>query len=57
LQWKMWVYFMDIWSLLRLFDIFYDHLVYLFSPFWYIGPRKIWQPWSATHIWWPEAGS
>jgi hypothetical protein len=35
--------FMDIWSILRPFDIFYDNLAY-FSPFWYIEPRKIWQP-------------
>jgi hypothetical protein len=28
LQWKRLVYFMDIWSILRPFDIFCDHLVY-----------------------------
>jgi hypothetical protein len=30
------VYFIAIWS-------FYGHLVY-FSPYWYVAPRKIWQP-------------
>jgi hypothetical protein len=31
--------------------IFYGHLVFIFSflviffPFWYVVPRKIWQPW------------
>jgi hypothetical protein len=45
----MLVYFMDILSILRPFDIFYGHLIdcdnlaYL-PPFWYILPRKIWQP-------------
>jgi hypothetical protein len=29
LQWKMLVYFMDIWSILRPFDIFCDHLIYI----------------------------
>jgi hypothetical protein len=27
LRWKMLVYFMDTWSILRSFDIFYGHLV------------------------------
>jgi hypothetical protein len=47
------VYFMTIWSILWPFGIFYGHLVYFaviwytyLSPFWYFGPRKIWQPWS-----------
>jgi hypothetical protein len=35
LKWKMLVYFMDIGSILRPFDIFYDHLVY-FVAIWYI---------------------
>jgi hypothetical protein len=43
LQWKMLVYFMDNWSILRPFKISYGRLVY-FPPFWYIVPRKIWQP-------------
>jgi hypothetical protein len=50
------VYFMAIWSILRPFGIFCGHLVYLvaiwyilspfgiFFPFWYVVPRKIWQP-------------
>jgi hypothetical protein len=29
--------------------IFYGHLVY-FSPFWYVVPRKIWQPWRAPRV-------
>jgi hypothetical protein len=35
---------------LRPFGLFYSHLVYYvvilvyFSPFWYVVPRKIWQP-------------
>jgi hypothetical protein len=28
LQWKTFVCFMDIWSILRPFDMFYGHLVY-----------------------------
>jgi hypothetical protein len=52
LQWKMLVYFKDIWSILQQIGIFYAHLEYItygllvyFSPFWYVAPRKIWQPW------------
>jgi hypothetical protein len=51
LQWKMSVYFMNIWYILRTFDILYGHLVY-FVLIWYIFPRvgilyqKIWQPWK-----------
>jgi hypothetical protein len=53
LLWKILVYFMTIWSMYFMaigniswpFGIFCSSLVY-FSPFWYIGPRKIWQPWS-----------
>jgi hypothetical protein len=29
LQWKMMVYFMDTWTVLRSFGIFYGHLVYV----------------------------
>jgi hypothetical protein len=29
MQWKMLVYFMDTWSILRSFVIFYGHLVYV----------------------------
>jgi hypothetical protein len=36
LQWMMLVYFMDSWSILWPFGIF--------LPFWYVVPRKIWQP-------------
>jgi hypothetical protein len=50
LQWKIFVYFMTIWSILRPLKVFYGHLVYFvviwyISPrFWYIVPRKIFQP-------------
>jgi hypothetical protein len=37
LQWKRLVYFMDIWSILLSFSIFYEHLVY-FVEIWYIFP-------------------
>jgi hypothetical protein len=37
------VYFMAIWNILWPFGIFCGNLVY-WSPFWYFGPRKIWQP-------------
>jgi hypothetical protein len=43
---------MTILSILRPFDIWYDQLVYfvviwdISPPFWYVGRRKIWQPWS-----------
>jgi hypothetical protein len=48
----MLVYFMDTWSILLPFVIFYGHLVkfvviwYKLFPFWYFVPRKIWQPCS-----------
>jgi hypothetical protein len=38
---------MDTWSILWSFVIFYGHFVviwYIFPPFWYFAPRKIWQP-------------
>jgi hypothetical protein len=38
LQWKMLVFFMTIWSILRPLDIFYGHSVYL-VVIWYIFPR------------------
>jgi hypothetical protein len=37
--WKISVYCISIWNILRLFGIFCGHLVY-FSTFWYILPRK-----------------
>jgi hypothetical protein len=41
---------MAIWYILQPFGKFCGHLVYLwlfgiFFPFWYVLPRKIWQPW------------
>jgi hypothetical protein len=38
LQWKMLVYFMAIWSILRQCGIFCGHLVY-FMVIWYIFPH------------------
>jgi hypothetical protein len=38
LQWKILEYFMIIWSILQLLEIFYGHLVY-FVVIWYIFPR------------------
>jgi hypothetical protein len=37
------VYFTAILTILWPFGIFCGHLVN-FSPFWYVVPRKIWQP-------------
>jgi hypothetical protein len=43
--------FLAIWNFLLPFGKFYGHLArlgsfgILYSPFWYIIPRKIWQPW------------
>jgi hypothetical protein len=31
----VWCFFMDLWSILRPFDIFHDHLIY-FKTIWYI---------------------
>jgi hypothetical protein len=51
LQWKMLVYFTAIWYILWTFGTFCIYLVH-FSPFWYIVPRKIWQPgpWSLNGV-------
>jgi hypothetical protein len=38
LDWKMLVYFIIIWNILRSFGIFYGHLVMLWK-FWYIFSR------------------
>jgi hypothetical protein len=50
LEWKMMIYFINIWNILRPFNIFYDHLEY-FVVIWYTFPvlvglhlEKIWQP-------------
>jgi hypothetical protein len=40
LQWKTIVYFVDIWSILRPFDILFGHLVY-FVVIWYIFPLLV----------------
>jgi hypothetical protein len=40
-------YFRAIGNILGPSGIFCANLVY-FSPFWYFGPRKIWQPWPTA---------
>jgi hypothetical protein len=52
LQWKIFVYVMTIWSILRpcKYLIAISYILWslgIFSLFWYIVPRKIWQPWTA----------
>jgi hypothetical protein len=56
-RWCM--YFMDTWSILGLFVIFFWHLVYVgrgnsayFFPFWYFVRRTIWQPCSTQQNFW-----
>jgi hypothetical protein len=57
LQWKMLGHFIAIWStyltviwyIMRLFGIFHGKLLYFF-PFWYVVPRKIWQPWLVSCV-------
>jgi hypothetical protein len=51
LEWKMLVYFVTIWNILRPFGIIYGRLVKVvcgnlvyFYQFGMFGPRKIWQP-------------
>jgi hypothetical protein len=36
-------YLLATWNISLPFGLFFGHLV-CFSPFWYIVPRKIWQP-------------
>jgi hypothetical protein len=55
------VYFTAIGNILWPFGIFPGYLV-CFSPFWYFGPRKIWQPWqghqfSSVNAWYVKVGS
>jgi hypothetical protein len=38
--------FTTIWYIVRPFGIFYIRLFGIFFQFWYVVPRKIWQPWS-----------
>jgi hypothetical protein len=40
-------YFSAIWHILWAFGIFGGYLG-MFFPFWYVVPRKIWQPCSAA---------
>jgi hypothetical protein len=39
------VHFTAIWYISWLFGIICSHFG-IFFPFWYVEPRKIWQPWS-----------
>jgi hypothetical protein len=43
------VYFTAIGNILLPFGIFCGNWVY-FSPSWYFGPRKIWQPWIGLDV-------
>jgi hypothetical protein len=45
LEWHMLIYSDVIRNILRQFGKFCGHLIY-YSPFWYVLPGKIWQPWS-----------
>jgi hypothetical protein len=49
LDWKMLIYFMPIWNILRSFRIFYNHLSH-FSRFWYHVPRKSGNPDADTSL-------
>jgi hypothetical protein len=52
------VYFTAVWNILRPFGIFYGYLVD-FSPFWFVVPRKLWQPCSlhtCVCVYLPSAG-
>jgi hypothetical protein len=55
LEWKMLLYFMTIWNILRSkgynfwsFGIVFGLWVYFFR-FGMFGPRKIWQPWKPVN--------
>jgi hypothetical protein len=39
-----WFYFTAIWHILWPFGRFCGHFGIMISPFWYVVPRKIWQP-------------
>jgi hypothetical protein len=41
---------MAIWYILWPIGIFCGHLL-KFCPFWYVVPRKIWQPWPNVKLW------
>jgi hypothetical protein len=45
------VYFTAISRILRPFGIFRGQFG-IFSQFWYVLPRKIWQPWLASLLYW-----
>jgi hypothetical protein len=44
------VYVIDILYILWSFCIFCGHFA-IFLTFWYVAPRKIWQPWSRLDLW------
>jgi hypothetical protein len=43
------VYFTTIWYILWPFGIFCGYFG-TFFPFWYVVPRKIWQPWFVVTV-------
>jgi hypothetical protein len=49
LQWNMLVYYSAIWYIwymVWLFSVPFWYVLVCFGMFWYVVPRKIWQPWS-----------
>jgi hypothetical protein len=56
MEWKMLFYIEVIYDILRPLGIFlwaFGNFVviwYIFSPLWYVVPRKIWQPWIAFAV-------
>jgi hypothetical protein len=56
LQFKRLANFMTFWSIIVPFRIFYCHMVHFlvilvyFFPYWYVVPRKIWQPWTFAEV-------
>jgi hypothetical protein len=54
LEWEILVYFMHFWNflscLLNCIAVWYILWSFgIFLPFWYVVPRKIWQPWYSLH--------
>jgi hypothetical protein len=59
LQWKMLVCFIALRSILGHFGLFCLNLLYLMVIwFWYVIPRKVWQPWvpfdKKVFFWWEK---
>jgi hypothetical protein len=54
-DWKLLIYCIAVWDILRTFGIFYDtgyilSSFVIFFRFWYDVPRKIWQPWLECQL-------